>query len=168
MKKIILTVFAALMALAVFTSCEYKATLPEPTLKDFSNDKAKKLEIQKNETYNNQVVFDFLDATNGYVAKKGDIFTFIIKGKPDGDVSELKTFVVDNSEAANYWKMLSSYKDTGIKLEEGKDVEIRFDIEITENSSGPAPAACKLALYFEPVQEKTVTFTVSSFYMEVK
>ena len=168
MKKIILTAFAALMALAVFTGCEYKATLPEPTVKAFSADGDKKLEIKENGDFNNQCVFTFLDTTNGYVAKKGDIFTFVIKGKPDGDTSQLKAFVVDNSLAAGWWKQLSSYKDTGIKLEKGKEVEIKFDIEITENSTGPTPDACKLALYFEPAQKDTVTFTVSSFYMEVK
>ena len=165
MKKLILTAFAALMALAVFTGCEYKATFPKPTFKDLSDEK---LEIKKNGEYNNQVIFNFLDSANGYVAKKGDICTFVIKGKADKDCSELKAFVVDNSEAAGWWNPLSNYVNTGIKLEKNKTVEIRFDVEITDNSTGPSPAACKLAFNFEPVQEETVTFTVKDFYMEVK
>ena len=162
MKKIILTVFAALMALAVFTGCEYKVTLPEPTLKVSPES------VQDG----NKFTFTFLHKSNSYVVKKGDILTFVIYGTPNKDVSGLTASVVDNTKAAKWWKELSNYEWRDIKLEKNKKGEIKFDIEITSDSTGFAPEACKLALSFdpvqEPVQEEDFTFTVSSFYMEVK
>ena len=124
--------------------------------------------IEKNGTYNNQAVITFLDEANEYVAKKGDVLTFTIKGTPDGDVSGLKAFIIDNSAAANYWNQLSGYINTDINLTKGEETTITVTATITADASSKEPAACKLALYFEPVQDDAVTIAVSSFDVKVE
>ena len=124
--------------------------------------------MKENGTYNNQDVIEWIAADNDYAVKKGDKLSVTIKGTPDGDASEVKAFMVDNSVAANYWKMLSGYVNTGAALTKDTEATITFDVEITEDASSAAPAACKLALYFEPVQKDTVTIKVSEFKVEKK
>ena len=135
----------------------------QPTIKTVSS-----IEIKKNEDgSNNQAVIEFLAESNEYVAKKGDVLTFTIKGTPDGDVSELKAFVVDNSKGGNWWTLLTDYASVG-KLTKGEETTITVTAEVKKDASSKEPAACKLALFFDPMQDDAVTFTVSSFYMEVK
>lgn len=136
----------------------------QPTKTDVTS-----IKIEKNGTYNNQAVITFLDEANEYVAKKGDVLTFTIKGTPDGDVSGLKAFIIDNSSAAaNYWNLLSGYINTDINLTKGEETTITVKATITADASSKEPAACKLALYFEPVQDDAVTIAVSSFDVKVE
>ncbi len=164
---------AAVLAIALgLAACN------QPSGGDSNNDSEKKTEIKvgtvgsiemkENRTYNNQAVVEWIASDNEYAVKTGDKLSFTIKGTPDGNVSEVKAFVVDNSEAANYWKLLSGYVNTGAALTKDTEAAITFDVEITADASSAAPEACKLALYFEPVQKDTITINVSEFKVEKK
>lgn len=152
MKKIILTVFAALMALTVFTGCEYKVTKLEPTFAEINEIKGSDVD-KDNGKYKAEVTF--LDSSNFYIPKKGDVFKFVIEGIPDCDVSEVKVclgdYAVDSKEytIGEECKLLS--KDETIKnfkLTKDKDNRIEFEITLTEPSSSYDPKACKLRLSY--------------------
>lgn len=159
MKKIILTVFAALMALAVFTGCEYKVTKLEPTFAEINEINCSNVDKDKGK-YKAEVTF--LDSSNFYIPKKGDVFKFVIEGIPDCDVSEVKVclgdYAVDDKEytsAAEGCKLLS--KDETIKnfkLTKDKDNRIEFEITLTEPSSSYDPKACKLRLSYTKTNDE--------------
>ncbi len=117
---------------------------------------------------NNQALVEWIAADNEYAVKTGDKLSFTIKGIPDGAVSEVKAFMVDNSEAAGWWKTLSGYVNTGVALTKDTEATITFDVDITGDASSAASAACKLGLYFEPMQDDAVTIKVSEFKVEKK
>ena len=112
---------------------------------------------------NYQGVVEWLVSDNAYVAKTGDVIKFTIKAAPDKDVSEYKAFLVDNTEVAGWWKLLSSYVNTGVQGKASQEDTIEFSVTLTADASSAEPAACKLALYCDAEGNGVTTLTVSSF-----
>jgi len=112
---------------------------------------------------NYQDLVEFLDSTNTVVFKAGDKLKFEIVGTPDAAVTELKAFLVDNSEAGSWWTTLSGYANSGsagVKDTEGTFV---FEMELTKAPSSAEPAACKLGVYCDAEGNGVTNIAVSSF-----
>ena len=136
-------------------------TTVKPTVATVSS-----IALEKNQTYNNQAVVAWLNSTNTYIAKTGDKLKFTITATADSAGGELKGFLVDNSSGAeNWWSMLSGYVESGTSVAT-ESTTYTFEFTLTADASSADPAACKLGLYFEPVQDETVTLTVTSFSVE--
>ena len=136
-----------------------KPTVVNPTVASVSS-----IAIPYNQGGKNyQGLVEWLVSDNAYVAKTGDVIKFTIKAAPDKDVSEYKAFLVDNTEVAGWWKLLSSYVNTGVQGKASQEDTIEFSVTLTADASSAEPAACKLALYCDAEGNGVTTLTVSSF-----
>jgi len=113
---------------------------------------------------NNQGLASWIGEDNKYVPKKNDVikfdFTATANSAPASSDGELKGFIVDNSEAVNYWKVISDYSVSGKKITTDA-TEYSLEFTLTENASSADSAACKLGLYFGDMQDDTVSLTLS-------
>lgn len=121
--------------------------------------------LAKNSTYNNQGVVEWLTSDNTKVFQSGESLTITITATASAAAGELKAFLVDNTAAASWWNQLSSYANSGTNISTGSTT-YTFTLTGTAAASSAAPAACKLALYFEPVQDDSVTLTISSITVQ--
>lgn len=121
--------------------------------------------LEKNGTYNNQAVIEWLADSNTTVLATGDTVKFTITATADSSAGELKGYLVDNSEAGGWWTLLTDYVTSSTEIATD-ETTYTFEFTLTADASSEDPAACKLGLYFEPVQDDTVTLTVSSFTVE--
>ena len=122
--------------------------------------------LAKNQTYNNQAVIEWLSSDNTKVFQSGESLTINITATASAAAGELKAFLVDNSSGAtNWWTELSSYANSGTNISTASTT-YTFTFTGTNAASSADPAACKLALYFEPVQDDSVTLTISSITVQ--
>ena len=118
--------------------------------------------LEKNEGgSNNQAVVAWIAGSNEYTPKTGDVVKFDFTATADATASnggELKGFVVDNTEAAGWWTLLSGYAESGTTIAtDATDYSLTFTL--TADASSADSAACKLGLYFTDMQDNAITLT---------
>ena len=132
------------------------------------------IKLEKNVPNNNQDVVAFLADDNEWVAKTGDKVTFTIVATADSVPTvankELKGFIVDNSEAAGWWTVLTGYANSGTVIDSTEEKTYELSFTFTADASSADPAACKLGLYIgdKETQDDTVTLKVKSFDVKVE
>lgn len=132
------------------------------------------IKLEKNDPNNNQAVVAFLADDNEWVAKTGDKVSFTIVATADSVPTvtnkELKGFIVDNSEAAGWWSLLTGYANSGTVIDSTGEKTYELSFTFTADASSADPAACKLGLYIgdKESQDDTVTLKVKSFDVKVE
>lgn len=98
--------------------------------------------------------------------KEGDVITVEFKGSVENAVKGLQFVIIDQSEAAGWWKELSGYESIGDFEENG---EINFSKEITLVADVADPAGVNAVFSTEGSTEEvtgSVTIALSTFTIE--
>jgi hypothetical protein len=96
--------------------------------------------------------------SNDLTVASGDSYSVTIAGTSNV-AGTLKCFLVDNSEAAGWWKVISGYSDIGAF----SSTENSYTFTVTATSAGSATTAIKLGLYMDLSVGSSPTLSLTTF-----
>jgi hypothetical protein len=109
-----------------------------------------------------QALIDAAWLFNGNKINAGEKYVLEVVFKSDRAVDELKFALVDNSEAAGWWKNLTNDWPAFKDIEANTDVTLKVELSADNGASGTARAANKLCIAAEG-GSKVVNLTFSKF-----
>lgn len=153
MKKLLSAAVAVLALALAFTGCSQGPETSSVQPVEIKKAEITEISINANMPYNYQTAIEWYTSENDYAFKEGDSITFKITGVPDADIPLYKAFLVDNDGG---WTMLSSYTNGDKGGVKDTEDTVTFNITLTADASSEAPAACKLAIYYDKFDDDVV------------
>lgn len=161
MKKFILTLFLGLSAASIFATT-YEIDLNKANKKiRMENDYFDANGNETKEAQHYKFNLDISRFLNKTKPKTGDQIHVVGNGTVDKEVKNLTIHPVDNSQVANWWKLLVSWGNgyTVKNISAGEEYSFDFILTLTEN----AESSEKIILFFQSdVADEAPTFTAVS------